>query len=370
MLDLSTNITFLFNSGRKKRLDQNYQFPKEHFYGYFSFKKNFINTKFIEYDEDEDRFSLAIRFFRKITKFPIYTEKLINRENKKIISDSDILIFSNQNIYYSAFPYLLLGKKKKKIVVFFMGYKNILREGESFNKIQRLFFSLVVKKIDRIIFLSKNELNLFSKEFSEFSNKISYAPFVVDGSFWSRKENKPNNKTVLFVGNDENRDYKKTIEIVNSMEDVNFILVTTKINEAMLKKNNYQLINSNWKVNELNDIDLKNLMEKVDVSIIPVNKDATQPSGQSVALQCLAMEIPVIISEFKGFWDKKMFRHNKNIYIIENNSKYSWEENIQSVLDDEKIKKNIAKNGRELIEKNFNLEIFYKNLLEVINLIK
>ena len=53
-------------------------------------------------------------------------------------------------------------------------------------------------------------------------------------------------------------------------------------------------------MNGLNDIDLKNLMEKVDISIIPVNKDATQPSGQSVALQCLAMEIPVIISNFKG----------------------------------------------------------------------
>ena len=370
MIDLSTKITFLFNSGRKGRVEDNNQFPKEHFYGYFNFKKNFINTKFIEYVEYEDKFSLITKILRKITKFPIYTEKIINRKNKKIINDSDILIFSNQNIYYSAFPYLLLSKKKKKIVVFFMGYKNILNDRENFNGIQRFFFSFVLRKIDRIVFLSNNELNLFSEEFSEFSNKTSYLPFAVDESFWLRKVNKPNNNTVLFVGNDENRNYKKTIEIVNSMEDVNFIIVSTKIDKAMLDKNNFQLINSNWKLNEFSDGDLKKVMEKADISIIPVNKESTQPSGQSVALQCLAMEIPVIISSFKGFWDKNLFRHKENIYIIENNDEHSWVKNIKSVLSDEEIKKTISKNGRELIEKNFNLEIFYKNLLEVINLIK
>ena len=370
MLDSSTNITFLFNSGRQKRINENNHFPKEHFYGYFNFKKNFINTKFIEYSEGKVKFSIVSVILRKITKFPIYTERIIYGNNKKVIKTSDILIFSNQNVYYSVFPYLLFKNRKKKIVVFIMGYKNILKKGKNFNRIQRFFFSFVVNKIDRIIFLSKNELDIFSEEFIKFSCKASYLPFVVDETFWSRKINKPNNNTVLFVGNDENRDYKKTIEIVNSMKDVNFIIVSSKIDETKLLKNNFQLIDSSWKSNELTDYDLKNIMEKVDISIIPVHKKATQPSGQSVALQCLAMEIPVMISSFEGFWDKELFKHRENIYIVETHSKSSWVKNIHTLLGEDEMKKKISKNGRVLIDRDFNLENFYKNLLEEINLIK
>ncbi len=367
MLDSSTNITFLFNSGRKKRISEDNEFPKEHFYGYFNFKNNFKNTKFIEYAEDKNKFSLTTKILRKITKFPIFTEKIINKKNKKIINKSDILIFSNQNIYYSVFPYLLFSKKNKKIIVFFMGYKNIINEKSDFNKIQLFFFTYILKKIDRIVFLSENELNLFSKEFSAFSYKTSYLPFVVDKIFWSKKEDRVDNNAVLFIGNDENRDYKKTIQIVNSMEDINFIIVSSKIDKSMLHKNNFQLINSNWKLNKFSDSELKQLMEKAAISIIPIKKETTQPSGQSVALQCLAMEIPVIISDFKGFWDRKLFQHKENIYILENNSQNSWENNIQLVLNDEKLKKTISENGRKLIETKFNLEIFYNHLLEIIN---
>ena len=60
------------------------------------------------------------------------------------------------------------------------------------------------------------------------------------------------------------------------------------------------------KTNKISDLELKSLMEEVGLSIIlPIYESTTQPSGQSVALQSFAMEIPVLITKFKGLWDQK-----------------------------------------------------------------
>ena len=110
MLSPSSKITFVFNHGRKSRLNNTSSFPKEHFYCYFNFLEEYKNTKIIEYSESESSYKLISRILRKIFNFPIYIGKLLNSQNKKLIRESEIIIFSNQNTYYSSFFYFLLKK--------------------------------------------------------------------------------------------------------------------------------------------------------------------------------------------------------------------------------------------------------------------
>ena len=75
------------------------------------------------------------------------------------------------------------------------------------------------------------------------------------------------------------------------------------------------------------DDELKNIYSQAFLSIIPI-KNSYQPSGQSVALQSMSMEVPVMITDTIGFWDKETFSHNENIFFIPKNTSKIWIENI------------------------------------------
>jgi len=100
----SKNVTFIYKSGRKSRLSSNQEFPKEFFYGYHQFLKNFKNVNLIEYNEKVNIiFKFIFKVIRKLSGLPIYSEKLLSIKNIKLLIKTDYLILTNQNIGYSYF---------------------------------------------------------------------------------------------------------------------------------------------------------------------------------------------------------------------------------------------------------------------------
>lgn len=362
----SEKITYIFNQGRSERIKSGTSFPKEHFYGYFESVKN-RDTFLIEYTNEENVKSFLYKAIRKIIKFPIYSEKLLTMENKNILDNSDNMIFTNQNTFYSAFPYFINNKiDYKKITVFFMGYKNILNKKTKFSIFQKIFFNSVLKKLNKAIFLSEFEKNYFLNEFPKFSEKAHYIPFSIDKDFWI-KEKKLKRDAILVLGNDESRDYQLITNIINKMPNENFIIVSNKINKDILKYENFTLYDSDWKTNKLTDEELKSIFNECKLSIIPIKTSSLQPSGQSVALQSFAMEVPVMMSNFKGVWDKDLLLHMENIFFVEEASVECWINNINLLLDQKELQEKLIHNARKLIDENLNLSNFYKRLDKVIN---
>ena len=80
---------------------------------------------------------------------------------------------------------------------------------------------------------------------------------------------------------------------------------------------NFTLYDSDWKTNKLTDEELKSIFNECKLSIIPIKTSSLQPSGQSVALQSFAMEVPVMMSNFKGVWDKDLLLHMENIFFVD-----------------------------------------------------
>ena len=362
----SKKITYIFNQGRIERINDEKNFPKEHFYGYFDLLKNNKETSLIEYTNDENVKSFVYKIIRKLFKFPIYTEKLLTINNRKILDESNHMIFTNQNTFYSAFPYFMNKKiKDKKIYVFFMGYKNILNKKTKFSIIQKIFFNSVLSKIDKAIFLSKFEENYFKKEFPKFSNKTHYIPFSIDKDFWFQ-DNAIERNSILILGNDESRDYELIVNIVNQMKDEKFIIVSNKILKEDLNYDNFTLHNSDWKTNSLNDEELKIIFNKCKLSIIPIKPSSLQPSGQSVALQSFAMKVPVMMSAYKGLWDKELMLHMKNIFLVEEPTVDYWINSINLLLHERELREKIVINASKLIDENLNLTNFYERLKKVI----
>jgi len=245
-------------------------------------------------------------------------------------------------------------------------FSNIKKNG--LNSIfQKFYLNLFLKTIDNLIFIGEGEYDFASNRFKKYKSKFSYLPFAIDNSFWkkSKQHVKQVPDYVLFVGNDSNRDFTKVIEIVKSLPEINFKLVTTQISDEDINLSNVELIKGHWNHKLISDKDLRDIYQNASISILPL-KNTLQPSGQSVALQCMSMEIPVMISDTEGFWDKSYFSHEENIFFIQNNTVDNWIKEIKKLYSDKHKLSTLGKKGKSTIEKRFILDNFYKGLEEII----
>ena len=127
------------------------------------------------------------------------------------------------------------------------------------------------------------------------------------------------------------------------------------------------LINGNWNNAILSDEEIRNYYRNAKLVILPI-KNSYQPSGQSVALQSMAVGIPVVITNTKGFWDEKSFKHSENIYFINSNTPEIWSEEISYLLNNKKLMDRISMNAKKLIRSQLSLEQFNTKLERILDI--
>ena len=363
------NLTYIYQSGRISRLDKNEEYPEEFFYGLASLKNKFRNTTVIELkDSKKTTFKHYFFYFlRKISGLPIYSEQLIFKDNIKKIKQSDLIVLSNQRMGFSALPFIFMNKSNKTQIscVFVMGLYNVNTKKRIKILIRKLFTFFFIRTIDKIIFLSEGEYLYSIKKYKNYKNKFVFLPFCIDTNFWNAKKTAwDEKKHILFMGNDGMRDYNFVIDLAKSMPEYNFTFVTKKINKSEIKSKNVKLYNGFWSEEILSDKDIREIYKKSLVSIIPIN-ESFQPSGQSVALQSMSMEIPVIITKTSGFWEPNVYKDEKNILFVNKNDIEIWKNKILSLLNNEEKRLQIIKEARKTVLENNNLENFNNELNKI-----
>jgi glycosyltransferase involved in cell wall biosynthesis len=186
-------------------------------------------------------------------------------------------------------------------------------------------------------------------------------PFSINTDFWSSSGNTKNKEGILFIGNDGNRDFKKVISIAKKMPELKFTFLTESIQQSVSLPKNVKLIKGHWNKSVLTDLEVKKLYEDSKISIIPLH-DSLQPSGQSVAMQSMAMGVPVMISKTRGFWDTDNFLDGKNILLLENNSVENWVKTINEIYDNSDTLNLLALNANELVRTQYDMRKFYDKL--------
>jgi glycosyltransferase involved in cell wall biosynthesis len=79
----------------------------------------------------------------------------------------------------------------------------------------------------------------------------------------------------------------------------------------------------------------------------------------------MSMGIPTMITKTKGFWDYSKFEHKENIIFMESNNIEDWVLMINNLIEDEKLRNHIGQKSIENTKVNYNLEIFYAKLKEI-----
>lgn len=365
-------ITYVFTTGRSARINDN-NFSKEFFYSYDQFIKNFKFVELIEMKQRKTFFSKFLNFIdiilRKMTKCSFYTSTLCTYKNFLKIYKSDVVILTNDRLAFSILPMLIISKaikptKKKNVIVITMG---IIKNTSSYlivNKLNSLFTKLLILFTNNFIFLSKSEHEKFKLYYPKISNFTHYIPYCTDTNFWKSKD-VDKDIDILFIGNDGKRDYRFVETLFNSVPNLNCYAVSQHISKNLITNKNFDMSKSSWHQNILSDLEIRDIYDRSKIVVIPLI-NSYQPSGQSVTLQSLSMGTPTLITETKGFWDYDKFINYENIVFLENNAIDLWRNEIDLILNNKESYNKIRKQGMETVYQNFNLQIFYKKLIEIV----
>jgi len=366
------NITYIFSQNRKTNLLTKKLEAREFYYGADYFEKE-NNLKIIEFNDGSNRIlKIFDRLISRYASLPFYTSKLTNLKNFKTIYRSDYVFLINEGVGFSSIFLIIFSKifnKNLKVSLFVMGLYSKKLRYRNLKFLHSLLIKILVFFMDDVLFLGEREFDIASKMHSKKSiKKLKFVPFCIDTEFWSPqvsyKERISN--SVIFIGNDSNRDFDLLISITKSLTDINFIIVSSNPIFDQISLPNVTIYKGVWGSSIFSDYDIKKIYESAKLSIIPL-KQSSQPSGQSVALQSMSMGVPVMITDTIGFWEKKAFKQNENIIFIKSFEKNDWIKKITEQLDNLESLEKISKNSSINVQEKYNLQNFYATLNEIVN---
>ena len=228
-------ILYIYFNARKERISKNEINPSEFFYGYDYFYKLDFAVSAMEFDGKPTKVLTKIlsklqNLIVKVIKFQYDFAGILKPGKFKEIISNDVLIISNNRIAHSILPALIYMKfknKKCKTIVIAMGIFNFPKN-RLLKKIHLSLNSLLLRYIDYLVFIGKKEYQYALQNFDKHNSKITFIPFGVDSEFWkSKKIDKKEKKSILFIGNDSNRDFDFLINFIAKNPDEDFVIVTT-----------------------------------------------------------------------------------------------------------------------------------------------
>ena len=359
---------YVFNEGRQKRLNYS-QAPQDFFYFYQRLKQKVPSTAFIELEELHSKkiflkiLKITEKIIIKFFKLPFYGHKLLSQQNLQYMKRSKHLVLTNETIGYSMLlivKYLRRSNPDLKVTMFIMG---LFQESNLKSGVRRLLLNSLLQEYDKFIFLGESEYEYACIKKNLFSAKYHYLTFAIDNDYWVSKSTSEVKDTILFVGNDVNRDYQLLKKITNELGNYKFTIVSNRVLSNELNSN-VELINSDWRSATLTDSQLKNIYQKAKISLIPT-KNTLQPSGQSVGLQCISMKIPLIVSESKGFWGRGILENSKDIFILQNDASI-WKKAISNLMEDDNLHNDIIQNAYLKFQKNYDYQFTFKQFMKII----
>lgn len=181
------------------------------------------------------------------------------------------------------------------------------------NHARVLFSRLLLKRMDVHLF-GEGEVEPVSREYGVVRERLTVNYFGVDSTFWHSNSDEKDGQYILAVGNDSMRDFALLIDVAKRVKQQ--VIVVTRREIFGEIPSNMEVVKGAWHSQELSDIALRDLYRKAFCVIVPL-KESFQPSGQSVTLQAMACEKPVILTRTSGLWDRTHLRHDDNIFLVE-----------------------------------------------------
>lgn len=360
-------LTFLFKSGRKERLESDNEFPTEFFYGYPQLISRGIQCAI--YDE-RDLGLLGRGFlFRAVTSvgwrlsgLPLAVIfRLLFSGWRKKFTQEDILVATTTTFGLALAAIKAMGLVRAQIVFLAMGICDEKTKGR-----HRWVYQQVLRHVTLAV-LSKGD-QAFLQDFFGDDIRVAYLQFGVDQQFWvpdikggQRLDKK--DQYVLSIGNDLHRDYATLIQAWG--ENFPKLKIVTSLPVAN-ESANVEIIQGDWRSQLLTDSEIRKLVQESLFIVLPI-RQTYQPSGQSACLQAMACGKTVIISDIKGLWDHSRMVSGESCLLVPPGSADALRMCIEKLLDSPDRLRKIGNTARQVIIDHFNVDNMAESLLQSVN---
>ncbi|NIY75447.1 glycosyltransferase family 4 protein [Thalassospira sp. HF15] len=213
------------------------------------------------------------------------------------------------------------------------------------SSLQRLDYAMTSGAADR---------EAATKEYALPAGLLQSYDFGVDQDFWSpggTTAQKNDNTFFLAIGSDPQRDYSVIARAVLSVQ----VKVITNIDEPGLQQNpKIELVRGSLATSHLSDEDIRELYRACRGVIVPI-KDVWQPSGCSVTLQAMSCGKPVIITDYKGLFDREFLRDGENCVLVPPRDPIALQQAIDRLSHDEAFYSGISEGALRTAREHFGI---------------
>ncbi|MCG8526597.1 MAG: hypothetical protein MI748_09475 [Opitutales bacterium] len=356
---MGANTYFLTRSGRTnllKAVDKGIE-PSDFFYGFYDLCKKSDRFEIVEVHQSNEWFSNKLNGF---------SQNVIGH-NFHLLSTLRVLVRLPQNsILYTnidsiALPiafFRMLGFIQFDHIHLSQGLTNFLEKTNKQSFRFRLgcsILSLLLKHVSDLLVLGEGARSALTEYLKTKSNCLQ---FGVDHSFWQASESDPGHGTYLLtVGSDSNRDF----DTLKRLDPRYEIRVVTRLHLGELPPH--------MKLVDCEDsLELRNLIHNAKLVIVSLN-DISQPSGQSTALQAMAMGKPVILTDNRGLWDRQNLIDHKNLRLVPLFDEQAIELAIDQLVGDFAFSSSIGKCAKKTVEKHYTIQMMSDRLMERFDLL-
>ncbi|MFZ2099845.1 MAG: glycosyltransferase family 4 protein [Oricola sp.] len=363
-------ILFVHAGGRRERLarlEQGGALAEEFFYGLpqlrrLGFDVDLLETSDLEPSPHALRFRWAAykdrRRYRRLGM--AHCERLFVGTR---FDEYDVIIAGTEYVALGLLDHLRRTPNKPKLLFFVMGMLSKplvgFQEGSRARDRALHRYRRLLQRASYALFLGEGELQKALEHFPELKGRLCLLPFGVDTGFWTPGDAQSDG-SLLFVGNDANRDVEMLVDLAAVMPERKFIALTARLKGRPVPPN-LEVVVSGWKSEVLSDEEIRDYYRRAAAVILPI-KDTWQPSGQSVALQAMACGRPVVISDFAGFWERGAFRDGEEIFYASPNSAASFAVILSTLLSQPELAARVGEQARQLIIQRYSLDSFGQRL--------
>lgn len=320
---------------------------------------------------------LAIKS-KKITFFIIYLKYILRAKKTikkyvKLKSDAAVIIFHD---IFSCSEYLKQQEKNNKKIILVLHtngdtfkqidiyYNNQSKETKKYLKNLE---EEVIKKVDKIVFVSEKSLIVFTEKYKEYNNKCTY---IYNGVVDILEKNKISfeEKPIKFicVGTINERKGQKLIfntvkKLEKKLEDKVVFYIVGGGPEYSRYKNLVEKFNLEKIIKVLGEReDVEALLKQSHIFILP-----SYDEGLPIAIiEAMRAGLPIIATKVGGI--PEMILNGREGYLI-NPIEDDIEDILNQVLDNKIALEKLSYFSRQKYEEQFSLEVMIKKYAEVIN---
>lgn len=209
-----------------------------------------------------------------------------------------------------------------------------------------------LENLDHIFFFGEADRDFAIEHYQLDIDRTSIFRFGIDLDFWvpDPELDEDARTSVLSVGSDPARDFPTLLAA-----DLNAPLqIASRLPLSRPQGKDIEIFSGSYHGSAITDTVLRSMYCNAAVVAIPV-QNVFQPSGYSVSLQAMACGRPVVLTDFRGLWDRDAYVTDENCVLVPPANPDAMAQAINDLLADPDRRAAMGQAARKTAEQVFAL---------------